>query len=418
MNFELFISLKHLKTKRGKSLLSLLTVISVAGVAVGVMTLVVVLAVMNGFQNDLRNKILGITSHIMVFRVGSTIDNYNTVIDKIEAVDGVKAATPFIQTQVMISGYRGVSGAILRGIDPDTVSGVLNLTSIMKSGSLFDLKLKYKKTESAKTTSYLYPPIILGTELASNLGISTGSIINVISPTGRLTPLGQAPRSEKFIVVGLFESGLYNYDNSLAFINLRSAQKFLGLPNVCNGIEVRVRDVYRASEIAKNIHLELGNEYFCRDWTQMNKNFFAALKLEKTVMFIILTLIILVASFNIISTLIMVVMEKTRDIAILKAMGATNRMIMKIFVLEGVIIGALGTVIGLFGGFTLCSLLKKYKFIQLPADVYTISTLPVKIESLDVILITLATMLISLLATLYPSWQASRLNPSEALRYG
>ena len=243
-------------------------------------------------------------------------------------------------------------------------------------------------------------------------------IVNVISPVGRLTPLGQAPKSQKFIVVGLFESGLYNYDNSLAFINLQSAQKFLGLGNVCNGIEVNVKNVYEAPKIASTLRTVLGHGYFCRDWTQMNKNFFAALKLEKTVMFIILTLIILVASFNIISTLIMVVMEKTRDIAILKAMGATNRMIMKIFVLEGVIIGAIGTILGLVGGFTLCSLLKKYKFIQLPADVYTISTLPVKIESLDVILITIATMLISLLATLYPSWQASRLNPSEALRYG
>jgi len=412
MNFELFISLKHLRTKRGKSLLSLLTIISVVGVAVGVMTLIVVLAVMNGFQNDLRSKILGITSHIMVFKIGNVINDYDKVIEKVESTEGVRAATPFIQTQVMISGYRAVSGAILRGIDPDTVPRVLNLPSIMKSGSLSDLK--HGRQPHLGST----PPIILGIELATNLGIGVGGIVNVISPVGRLTPLGQAPKSQKFIVVGLFESGLYNYDNSLAFINLQSAQKFLGLGNVCNGIEVNVKNVYEAPKIASTLRTVLGHGYFCRDWTQMNKNFFAALKLEKTVMFIILTLIILVASFNIISTLIMVVMEKTRDIAILKAMGATNRMIMKIFVLEGVIIGAIGTILGLVGGFTLCSLLKKYKFIQLPADVYTISTLPVKIESLDVILITIATMLISLLATLYPSWQASRLNPSEALRYG
>ncbi len=416
MNFELFISLKHLRTKRGKSLLSLLTIISVVGVAVGVMTLIVVLAVMNGFQNDLRSKILGITSHIMVFKIGDVISDYDKVIEKIENTDGVKAATPFIQTQVMISGYRAVSGAVLRGIDPDSVSKVLNLPSIMKSGAVNDLKTTgiTRATPSPATI----PSIILGTELATNLGVGVGSIVNVISPTGRLTPLGQVPKSQKFLVVGLFESGLYNYDNSLAFINLHAAQKFLGIGNVCNGIEIRVKDLYAAPAIARIIRSNLGPGYFCRDWTQMNRNFFAALKLEKTVMFIILTLIILVASFNIISTLIMVVMEKTRDIAILKAMGATNQMIMKIFVFEGLVIGAVGTVLGLIGGFTLCSLLKKYKFIQLPADVYTISTLPVKIESTDVILITIATMLISLLATLYPSWQASRLNPSEALRYG
>ncbi len=415
MNFELFVSLKHLKTKRGKSLLSLLTVISVAGVAVGVMTLIVVLAVMNGFQNDLRSKILGITSHIMVFKIGNVVTDYDRVIDKIEKIEGVEAATPFIQTQVMISGYRAVSGAILRGIDPDSVTGVLNLPSIMKSGKVSDLKTGLN---SPGSPTIPIPSIILGTELAINLGVGVGNVVNVISPTGRLTPLGQVPRSRKFVVVGLFESGLYNYDNSLAFISLHAAQKFLGIGNVCNGIEVRVKNVYDAPRIAGFIRNTLGHEYFCRDWTQMNKNFFAALKLEKTVMFIILTLIILVASFNIISTLIMVVMEKTRDIAILKAMGATNKMIMKIFVLEGLVIGAVGTVLGLVGGFTLCSLLKKYKFIQLPADVYTISTLPVKIESLDVVLITAATMLISLLATLYPSWQASKLNPSEALRYG
>ncbi|HEC31560.1 MAG TPA: lipoprotein-releasing system transmembrane subunit LolC, partial [Deltaproteobacteria bacterium] len=210
MNFELFISLKHLRTKRGKSLLSLLTIISVVGVAVGVMTLIVVLAVMNGFQNDLRSKILGITSHIMVFKIGNVINDYDKIIKKVENTEGVRAATPFIQTQVMISGYRAVSGAILRGIDPDTVPRVLNLPSIMKSGSLSDLK------PTSQPFLGSTPPIILGIELATNLGIGVGGIVNVISPVGRLTPLGQAPKSQKFIVVGLFESGLYNYDNSLA----------------------------------------------------------------------------------------------------------------------------------------------------------------------------------------------------------
>jgi lipoprotein-releasing system permease protein len=262
------------------------------------------------------------------------------------------------------------------------------------------------------------PGIILGNELARNLGVSQGEPVTVISPLGRLTPLGQVPRSQTFRVTGIFDSGMYEYDSTIVYVSLWAAQRFLGIGNRVTGIEVRVADIYEADRVAKAIGKALGGyPYWSRDWMRMNKNLFSALKLEKIVMFIILTLIILVAAFNIVGTLIMVVLEKTRDIAILKSMGATGRSIMKIFMIEGAVIGLVGTILGLLGGFTLCELLATYKFIELPQDVYYISTLPVKMDPVDVALIAVAAMVISLVATLYPAWQASRLDPAEAIRY-
>jgi len=259
--------------------------------------------------------------------------------------------------------------------------------------------------------------IILGVELCNNLGVRQGEWVTVISPSGRLTPMGQVPKSKLFQVVGVLQSGMYEYDNTLAYISLSAAQQFLGLADVVSGIEMRLEDIYLAREVADSLRTRLGLPYWVRDWMQMNRNLFSALKLEKVVMFIILTLIILVAAFNIVSSLIMLVMEKTRDIAILKAMGATTSSIRKIFVMEGFLIGTSGTILGLLGGFALCSLLKKYQFIELPRDVYYISTLPVKLELSDVGMIALSAIVISLVATFYPSRQAARLDPAEALRY-
>jgi lipoprotein-releasing system permease protein len=239
----------------------------------------------------------------------------------------------------------------------------------------------------------------------------------VVSPTGVLAPMGMGPPMKKFKVKGLFDTGMYEYDTSLAYISLRSAQKFLGLGDAVSGVEVKVRDIYGVKDIARKIQKELGFPFWTKDWMQMNRSLFAALKLERTVMFIILVLIVLVAAFGIVSTLIMVVMEKNKDIAILKSMGATARSIMKIFVLEGLIIGVVGTIFGLIGGYMICRLLAEYQFISLPRDVYYISHLPVKVDGMDFILIALAAVGISFLATLYPSWQASRLDPAEALRY-
>ena len=413
MNFEFFVSLRYMLAKRRQTFISLITFISIAGVAVGVTALIVVLAVMNGFQRDLRDRILGITSHIVVGRFDGTISNYREVIDEIKQEPGVTGASPYVYTQVMLSSGRGVSGALLRGIDPKTAAEVVNIQKDMIRGNLTDLD----NPAVASSSKPAHPGIILGVELANNLGIRPNDWLTVISPTGRLTPMGQTPKSKLFQVVGIFQSGMFEYDNTLAYISINAAQQFLGIGDVVSGIEVRIKDIYQAQKIAQQLRSRIGASFWVRDWMQMNRSLFSALKLEKVVMFIILTLIVLVAAFNIVSSLIMLVMEKTRDIAILKAMGATTASIRKIFVLEGFMIGVSGTILGLLGGFGLCAILKKYHFIELPRDVYYISTLPVHLEGLDVAIIAFSAIAISLVATLYPSRQAAKLEPAEALRY-
>ena len=413
MSYELFIGLRYLKAKRKQTFVSLITLISIAGVMVGVTALIVVIAVMNGFKEDLRDKILGVTSHVVISRFDGNISEYQKVREKVEEVSGVNAATPFIYTQVMISSRKAISGAVLRGIEPKTASKVINLPKNLRSGSLDELEAE-KKPEGFRST----PGIILGNELARNIGVARGEPVTVISPLGRLTPLGRVPRSQTFRVAGIFDSGMYEYDSTVAYVSLWAAQRFLGIGERVTGIEVRVDEIYEADRVARAIGKALdGYPYWSRDWMRMNKNLFSALKLEKIVMFIILTLIILVAAFNIVGTLIMVVIEKTRDIAILKSMGATRRSIMKIFMIEGAVIGLVGTLLGLLGGYTLCKLLATYKFIELPSDVYYISTLPVQMNPLDVAIIALAAIVITLAASVYPAWQASRFDPAEAIRY-
>ena len=413
MSYEMFIGLRYLRAKRKQTFVSLITLISIAGVMVGVTALIVVIAVMNGFKEDLRDKILGVTSHVVISRFDGNISKYQEVRAKVGEVSGVNAATPFIYTQVMISSRKAISGAVLRGIEPKTASKVINLPKNLRAGSLEELEAE-NKPEGMRST----PGIILGNELARNIGASRGEPVTVISPLGRLTPLGRVPRSQTFRVAGIFDSGMYAYDSTIAYVSLWAAQRFLGIGDRVTGIEVRVDDIYEADRVARAIGKALdGYPYWSRDWMRMNKNLFSALKLEKIVMFIILTLIILVAAFNIVGTLIMVVIEKTRDIAILKSMGATRRSIMKIFLIEGAVIGLVGTLLGLLGGYTLCTLLATYKFIELPSDVYYISTLPVKMNPLDVALIALAAIVITLAASVYPAWQASRFDPAEAIRY-
>lgn len=413
MSYELFIGLRYLKAKRKQTFVSLITLISIAGVMVGVTALIVVIAVMNGFKEDLRDKILGVTSHVVISRFDGNISKYQEVRAKVGEVSGVNAATPFIYTQVMISSRKAISGAVLRGIEPKTASKVINLPKNLRAGSLEELEAE-NKPEGMRST----PGIILGNELARNIGALRGEPVTVISPLGRLTPLGRVPRSQTFRVAGIFDSGMYEYDSTIAYVSLWAAQRFLGIGDRVTGIEVRVDDIYAADRVARAIGKALGGyPYWSRDWMRMNKNLFSALKLEKIVMFIILTLIILVAAFNIVGTLIMVVIEKTRDIAILKSMGATRRSIMKIFMIEGAVIGLVGTLLGLLGGYTLCTLLATYKFIELPSDVYYISTLPVRMNPLDVALIAVAAIVITLAASVYPAWQASRFDPAEAIRY-
>lgn len=412
MNFELYVSLRYLLAKRRQTFISLITLISIAGVAVGVTALIVVLAVMNGFQEDLRNRILGVTSHIVVGSYSGAMSKYEDVLAKVEKEPEVVAATPFIYSQVMLTSGRSISGAVLRGIEPLSASKVIRLQQNM-IGNLAELSPRREGADPGA-----HPGIILGSELAKTLGVEKGDWVTMISPTGRLTPMGQTPKSKLFQVVGKLQSGMYEYDSSLAYVDLAAAQQFLGIGDTVTGVEIRLRDIYEAAKVAESIIKErLGAPYWARDWMQMNSSLFSALKLEKVVMFVILTLIILVAAFNIVSSLIMLVMEKGRDIAILKAMGATTASIRKIFVLEGLMIGVSGTVLGLLGGFGLCGALERYKFIDLPPGIYHISKLPVKIETADVAVIALAAIVISLVATLYPSRQAAKLDPSEALRY-
>jgi len=411
MSFEYFIGGRYLRAKHKETFISLITILSVAGVTVGVMALIVVIAVMAGFESDLKQRILGVESHIVLMRHDGSFSGYKKISKQINELQGVEAATPFIYSQIMLRSSTGVSGAVLRGIDPESAGSVIK---ILKNSVLQNLK-QIQRQGNSKT---FVPGIILGKELARNLGVLKGDAVFLISSRGMISPIGYLPAMKRFEVVGLFESGMYEYDGSLAYIDLEDAQKILNMKGSVTGIEVRVDDIYNARNIAKKIVSELGFPYWARDWMQMNHNLFSALKLEKTVMFIILALIVLVAAFNIASTLIMMVMGKTKDIAILKAMGAMDSSIRKIFIYKGMIIGAVGTLLGVCLGFIICKLLEKYKFIQLPGDVYYISTLPVRLEALDVFMIASAAMVICFLATLYPASQASKLNPIEAIRYG
>ena len=416
MSYELFIGLRYLRAKRKQTFISIITLISIGGVAIGVMTLIVVIGVMTGFKEDLRSKILGYYSHLVVLKRGEMTD-YVEAVRKIQDVNGVTSATPFIYNQAMITSRAGASGVVLRGVDPDTIGDVIQIGSNMKEGSLTNLKDTPEKLERVPRSVLQYPGVVIGKELSRSLGIFYDDTVNVISPMGIMTPMGMVPRIKKFKVVGIFESGMFDIDSSFAYVSLQSAQKFLNMPDVVTGIEVKIDNIYKAKEVGRGIVDALGHLYWTRDWMDMNKNLFAALKLEKITMFIILILIILVAAFNIVSTLIMVVMEKNRDIAILKSMGATAGSVMKIFIIEGLTIGTIGTLLGTIGGYALGFFLSKSDLISLPSDVYYISTLPIKIESMDSILIITSAILISFLATLYPSWQASRLVPAEALRY-
>ena len=406
--FELFIGLRYLKAKRKQTFVSVISFISISGVAIGVMALIIVLGVMTGFSDDLRNKILGAKSHLVISQYGAGITNYREIMEKVEKTKDVVSTTPSIYSQVMLSSPSNALGVVLKGIDVDSAPKVTNLASIIKEGNLSDLK---------GPASSGRPGIILGKELAMILGVFRGDNIKVISPFGTMTPGGMVPRSKEFTVVGIFDSGMYEYDSTLSYISLDNAQHFLNKPGIATGIEVKVKEIYRVKQTSQEIGKKLGVDYRVRDWMEMHKNLYAALKLEKMAMFIILVLIILVAAFNIVGTLIMVVNDKHKDIAILKSMGARSLSIMKIFILDGLIIGFTGTTIGIVGSFLLAFLQNTYHIIALPPDVYYISHLLIKITPRDLILVVFSAISITLLATIYPSWQASKLDPVEALRY-
>ncbi|RUM35964.1 MAG: lipoprotein-releasing ABC transporter permease subunit [Desulfobulbus sp.] len=406
MNFERFVSFRYLRAKRKQKFISLISVISVLGVAVGVMALIVVLSVYTGFTEGLRDQIIGINAHVLVQGFNGEIRSYQSLQKKVASVNGVVSATPFIYGQALISSGPSSTGIVLRGIDPATAGSVIRLESQLLKGSLSDL---------AETNSL--PAIILGKDLATQLRVDQGSKIRLISPNGPLSPMGVLPKVLTCRVTGIFETGMFEYDSTMGFINLDTARSLNGMGKGVNGLEVRVKDVDKADLVAAAIRQETGRAFAVRDWMQINQNLFAALKLEKIGIFIALDLIILVAALNIISALVMVVMEKTRDIAILKSMGATTGSIMRIFFYQGAVIGLAGTILGVGGGLGLCAILKKYKIIELPSNVYPMSTMPVKVVPMDVSVIAVSAILITLAATLYPSWKASKIRPAEALTY-
>ncbi len=417
MRYEWFVGLRYLKAKRKQTFISVITFTSVAGVTLGVMALIVVLAVMSGFEKTLKEKILGTQAHLVLLKAGQEgMDHYEEVAKRVEDVKGVVSAAPFIFNQVMLSSESNVSGVVLKGIDPDRVGKVTELAHNLKAGSLQNLK---KDGEEG------LPGIILGVELAKHLSVSLNDPIQVISPLGTMTPMGMMPKMRRYRVVGIFNSGMYEYDNTMAYVSLESAQKFFGMGFSVTGIEIKTDDIYKVKMIGKEIRRKMGFPFWTKDWMEMNRNLFSALRLEKIAMFIILVLIVLVAGFNIVSMLIMVVMEKSKDIAILKSMGAPSNGILKIFIVEGLVIGVVGTVLGTVLGLGAAFNLEKvteftenlFGFKILASDVYYIDKLPSQVNPVDVGLIIITAILISLLATLYPSWRASRLDPAEALRY-
>ena len=404
--FEWFVSLRYLRAKRKQKFISLITIISILGVAVGVLALIVVLSVWSGFTEALRDQIIGVNAHALVQRNTGVIADPAAVTAKIEAVEGVAATTPFLFGQALITSATTSTGVVLRGIDAASALQVLSIGQKMKAGKLTDLDAPHE-----------VPAIVLGRDMARQLQVGVGDKVRLLSPNGPLSPMGVLPRIRTCILVGIFETGMSEYDSTMGFISLDTARSLTDLRQGVHGIEIRVKNIDEADRVAAAVQQALGQGYTVRDWMQLNQNLFAALKLEKLGIFIALDLIILVASLNIISALIMVVMEKNRDIAILKSMGATTKAIMRIFFYQGVVIGLAGTLLGVGSGLSLCAILKHSKLIELPPNVYPMSTMPIKVVPLEVAMIAVSAILITLAATLYPSWKASRIRPAEALSY-
>ena len=420
--YEIFVGLRYLRAKRRNRTISLNTVVSIAGITLGVAALIGTVGIMTGFKEDIQAKILGTTAHIIVQdRIKDGMSDYDPVTKQVVTVPGVVAATPFVLKQVLLTTKTGVQGIVIRGIDPQREGTVTELAKNLSTGQLADLSrpVKVKQSPIDDPTSPAVetekPGIILGKELALRLGVFVGDTVNVVSPVGPISAIGMVPKIRTFALVALFQSGMYEYDSSLAYIDLAEAQKFFNMGQTVTGIEIKVTDVFRAAETARSVEQSLGFAYGARDWMQMNRNLFSALKLEKTMMFLLLVLITIVASFNIVSTLTMIVTEKQKEIAILKAMGATRKSIRRIFMLNGLIIGLSGTAIGIPLGYAFLWLIQT--FWTFDPTVYYISRIPVHVQAMDVFLVAGSAIVISFAATVYPSLQAAKLEPVAALRY-
>lgn len=400
MDYETKVGFRYLRSKRKEAFISFTTWISVAGIAIGVMALILVIAVMTGFQNEIRDRILGINPHVVILGISGDIQEPSKVVSSVKDIKGVSHAFPFVSFQGMVQTGKQLSGALVKGLNAEEVQF---MSGLVKQGSIEALKKKGN--------------ILIGKELSKHLGVFYGDSLTIMVPFGGVSPMGAVPETVRARVGGIFETGVYDIDNTLIIMSIPDIEAIMG-PGV-TGIEVKINDVYKADAVRGEIMSRLGpsSGYFTRTWIEMNRNLFSALKLEKIAMFIILALIIFVASFNIISSLIMTVMEKKKDIAILKAIGAKKASLMKIFMVEGITIGIFGALIGSSSGYALCEIQRRFQIVKLDPDVYYITTLPIKISLLDTFLVASITTIICLLATLYPSYKASRIDPVETLRY-
>lgn len=404
MKLHNFIALRYIKSRKQTRVLSFISAISVIGIVLGVATLIVVINVMIGFEDNLKNKILGANSHIIVTKIDSSpITKWESVKDDLAKVDGVKSASPFLLSQVLLTSERSVSGVVIRGILPETEREVTNIKKFMKKGDL----------DSLGVDEY---NVIVGKELALNLGLTIGDDVVLVSPFGKKGPFGFTPKMKHFTITGIFDTGMYEYNNSLAYIPLKIAQEFFETGDIVTGFSVNVQDVDKAYDVALNIRKKLEFPLWARDWFTMNQNLFSALKLEKAAMFIILTLITIVASFNIMSLITMTVKDKKRDIAILRAMGAKGNFIRKIFIRQGMMIGVAGTIIGNIIAYIICYVLENYKIISLPEDVYFMDRIPVKIVPEVFLIVSVSAIVITYLSSLVPSIHGAKFDPIEALR--
>ncbi len=406
MRLEPYIALRFLRARQKNKFVSLVAVFAIGGIMIGVAALIVSLSAMNGFENEVRSRIIGTTSHINVHSLRADyIQDWEPLLEELRARDDVVSAAPFVYTKMPIAHEGNLDGMVLRGVVPDMQVSLGNPGSTVVDGAWLP-----EKVDTADL-----PSIVLGIYLADGLGAKPGDTVLVYGIQGK-TGSRITPKINRFRVEGVFETGMYDFDAILAYTNLESAQKLLGLGNAVTGIELKTGNFYVADKIAGRIEDDLGFPYYALSWVEMNKNLFAWMTLEKWGLFLLLTLIIAVAAFNIASTLIMVVMEKTSQIGILRAMGATAKRIRRIFFLQGFLVGVLGTVLGYIVGFTLAFIQNKWEVISLPADVYSISSLPIEMHLIDFVIIGLMAMAITILSSIYPAWRASRETPIDAIR--
>ncbi len=412
MSLEWFIGRRYLASRRGTRFLSLITLIAIGGVSVGVMALITVTSVMTGLQTDLRDKILGTNPHIWVMTYGEAMrmDDWTRVAERVRRVEGVVGAAPFIHSEVGLTNRAGYAeGAVLRGIDPAAPGEPI--TEVARLVRQDSLRLRSTKPD--------LPPILVGYGLADRFNLQAGDTVTVVSFQGaRMSAMGViVPKMRKFEVSGRFTTGMYEYDNKFMYTTLAAAQELTGLGSAVSGLEVRTPDAMEAEKVASRIDDALGLAYRTDDWKRMNSPLFSALKLEKLAMTLILLLIVIVAAFNIVSTLVMVVTDKTREIGILKSMGLSSRKVLRIFMIQGLVIGVVGALIGGAGGALLTWAIGYFELIRIPGDIYFVDHLPVRIDPVDVIAILASTVLISFVATVYPALQAARLAPVEAIRH-